>query len=252
VNMLFKIQRNNPCPCDSGKKYKRCCLQTKDKPLFDESMDMNIVDFLEPHEYCDGYEELGDEDRYNLERLEYSDVSQLSDEAVLSGIATLKQLRIKYPRVPLILVCLQKYYLKINDQENKEYVFQDMVSGFPDYLFSRVFRAWRLIDECKYEEAFDILGRCNSLRTLYPKRKTFMVKELFSFHGVLAVYYAESINRKFAEWHYNFLVKLAASTRDSYLNGDPMLQLAREALNQLTIKEVISSWHVCDDSCTSC
>ena len=25
-----KIGRNNPCPCDSGKKFKKCCLQNKD------------------------------------------------------------------------------------------------------------------------------------------------------------------------------------------------------------------------------
>ena len=24
-----KIGRNEPCPCDSGKKYKRCCINNK-------------------------------------------------------------------------------------------------------------------------------------------------------------------------------------------------------------------------------
>ncbi|MFQ5709852.1 MAG: SEC-C metal-binding domain-containing protein [bacterium] len=23
--------RNNPCPCGSGKKYKKCCLKTQDE-----------------------------------------------------------------------------------------------------------------------------------------------------------------------------------------------------------------------------
>lgn len=26
-NPLVKIPRNNPCPCQSGKKFKRCCLE---------------------------------------------------------------------------------------------------------------------------------------------------------------------------------------------------------------------------------
>ncbi|MFQ5770864.1 MAG: SEC-C metal-binding domain-containing protein, partial [bacterium] len=26
-----KIGRNNPCPCGSGKKYKKCCLKTQDE-----------------------------------------------------------------------------------------------------------------------------------------------------------------------------------------------------------------------------
>ncbi|NTM25437.1 SEC-C domain-containing protein [Enterococcus faecium] len=25
--MLGKIGRNSPCPCGSGKKYKKCCLK---------------------------------------------------------------------------------------------------------------------------------------------------------------------------------------------------------------------------------
>ena len=26
ISVTVKIQRNNPCPCESGKKYKKCCL----------------------------------------------------------------------------------------------------------------------------------------------------------------------------------------------------------------------------------
>lgn len=25
----FKINRNDPCPCESGKKYKKCCLKAQ-------------------------------------------------------------------------------------------------------------------------------------------------------------------------------------------------------------------------------
>jgi preprotein translocase subunit SecA len=25
VNMVEKVGRNDPCPCGSGKKYKKCC-----------------------------------------------------------------------------------------------------------------------------------------------------------------------------------------------------------------------------------
>jgi len=27
VNELNKIQRNHPCPCGSGKKWKKCCMK---------------------------------------------------------------------------------------------------------------------------------------------------------------------------------------------------------------------------------
>lgn len=26
----MKVQRNEPCPCGSGKKYKKCCLKAAD------------------------------------------------------------------------------------------------------------------------------------------------------------------------------------------------------------------------------
>lgn len=30
---MEKVGRNDPCPCGSGKKYKKCCEITKSKPL---------------------------------------------------------------------------------------------------------------------------------------------------------------------------------------------------------------------------
>lgn len=35
TNYLKNIGRNEPCPCDSGKKYKKCCWLTEQllKPL---------------------------------------------------------------------------------------------------------------------------------------------------------------------------------------------------------------------------
>tara|TARA_R110000851_G_scaffold1235_3_gene4248 strand:- start:375 stop:485 length:111 start_codon:yes stop_codon:yes gene_type:complete len=29
VRVVEKIGRNEPCPCDSGKKYKKCCIGSK-------------------------------------------------------------------------------------------------------------------------------------------------------------------------------------------------------------------------------
>ncbi|MDP3044148.1 MAG: SEC-C metal-binding domain-containing protein, partial [Bacillota bacterium] len=30
---LFKIERNSPCECGSGRKYKRCCMGAVDELL---------------------------------------------------------------------------------------------------------------------------------------------------------------------------------------------------------------------------
>jgi hypothetical protein len=29
---IYKIGRNEPCPCGSGLKFKKCCLDPKEKP----------------------------------------------------------------------------------------------------------------------------------------------------------------------------------------------------------------------------
>lgn len=31
-----KIGRNDPCPCGSGKKYKKCCLGKEDNPEYSD------------------------------------------------------------------------------------------------------------------------------------------------------------------------------------------------------------------------
>lgn len=33
---MGKIGRNEPCPCGSGKKYKKCCIDKPDKTLMNE------------------------------------------------------------------------------------------------------------------------------------------------------------------------------------------------------------------------
>ncbi len=39
---VMKIGRNEPCPCNSGKKYKKCCLLDYETPApFDES-ELNV------------------------------------------------------------------------------------------------------------------------------------------------------------------------------------------------------------------
>jgi len=30
----MKVGRNDPCPCGSGKKYKKCCIQERHKPYY--------------------------------------------------------------------------------------------------------------------------------------------------------------------------------------------------------------------------
>lgn len=42
---MGQVGRNQPCPCDSGKKYKRCCL-AKDEALVSERLRAQAVDHV--------------------------------------------------------------------------------------------------------------------------------------------------------------------------------------------------------------
>ncbi len=46
---MAKIQRNDPCPCGSGKKYKQCCGKAENKTITEYSYketDLHLVDFV--------------------------------------------------------------------------------------------------------------------------------------------------------------------------------------------------------------
>jgi hypothetical protein len=40
---MTKIGRNQPCPCGSGKKYKKCCLN---KPKLDSLSEKNVMNLM--------------------------------------------------------------------------------------------------------------------------------------------------------------------------------------------------------------
>jgi hypothetical protein len=42
VGDLSKVGRNEPCPCGSGKKYKKCCGNESGEPVAEENKDGSV------------------------------------------------------------------------------------------------------------------------------------------------------------------------------------------------------------------
>ena len=82
---MAKIGRNQPCPCGSGKKYKRCCWER------DRSTPVDVVPQAPPHSDVFDIEEL---DRLSNRVVDLVDEGRL-DEAD----AVCEQLRTEYPEV---------------------------------------------------------------------------------------------------------------------------------------------------------
>ena len=82
---MAKIGRNQPCPCGSGKKYKRCCWER------DRSARVDVVPEVSPH--CDVF------DIVELDRLSNSVVDLVDEGRLDEADAVCEQLRTDYPEV---------------------------------------------------------------------------------------------------------------------------------------------------------
>jgi hypothetical protein len=58
---MEKIGRNDPCPCGSGKKYKKCCLEKEGSIDDDSKLENDNVSFEETLEEAYFFAEPGDE-----------------------------------------------------------------------------------------------------------------------------------------------------------------------------------------------
>ena len=42
----MKIGRNTKCPCESGKKFKRCCIHTEKGKIIQQNFGQPFIDFV--------------------------------------------------------------------------------------------------------------------------------------------------------------------------------------------------------------
>ncbi len=107
---MSKVGRNDPCPCGSGKKFKRCCLERVEAEERAERLQAEReraeVEFDEADEFIDTLEQ----SRAVLEESRVVEQVDRLSEAVLRGIesgrldeadATARQLMVAFPDEPL-------------------------------------------------------------------------------------------------------------------------------------------------------
>jgi tetratricopeptide (TPR) repeat protein len=88
---VAKIGRNQPCPCGSGKKYKRCCREKDQNVRVDVVHEMLSFDALS-----------GIDDLYainDLDRLSNSVIDLVNEGRLDEADAVCEQLRTEYPEV---------------------------------------------------------------------------------------------------------------------------------------------------------
>lgn len=230
--MNFKVNRNHRCPCDSGIKYKKCCYQSISSVDFDLSSFEE--DRLNQADYQDGREILCDVLLEELQNFYYQleEFKNNSNELPADFFTRLHEFNEKHPKHPIPLNYLYNGYILIGDHIKANSYMLEMYQKFPLYFFGRFIYASICLYNKEHEKAFEILGKYDSLKDLYPERKKFHVSEGYTFHEFLVKYHAKMKNRVLAERHYNCLVQLASSypTHDS----TQIIKTAREQIEWIT------------------
>lgn len=186
------IGRNDPCPCLSGKKYKKCCEQKNEK-LSQSSPKIIPVIFTTKSisEEDKGYDRPSKEDKdaiariYNRLRYHPETIESEEDEY----FQTLYKLREKYVNFPPLWNYILMGYntLRLNDKV-RETIFE-AYRQFPKYLFAMSSVANVFLKEGKPEKVSEIFGGAKSLPEIYPERTVFHVTEGRAFHHTIAYYY---------------------------------------------------------------
>lgn len=208
--------RNDPCLCGSGKKYKKCCakkntLHITYSDLSKEDAACNFPSFLE-------------EDQKKLNTL-HGDMSNVQSEKdpYFSFLMTLKE---KYPENPAVLNYLVSGYAHLGLDDIMYEQIKQMHEKFPTYLFGITAEALASLNKNDVKRADDVLGKYQNLQELYPARTVFHVSELSTFHHAKAQCACKKGNKKEALFHLSALEKALPIS-------DPLLIEVKAAINRL-------------------
>lgn len=221
-----KVERNDPCPCSSGKKYKKCCESKKEKPATSTPKMVQITFTTEPVIEEMDYDIPSEDDQETISRLYHrlnhhpETIESEEDEYFL----TLNQLQEKYSNYPALLNYMTMGYniLGLNDKV-RELIF-DTYNKFPQYLFAMTGVANIYLNEGKPEKALEIFGNAKSLPEIYPNRNVFHVAEGRIFHHTMAYYYCIKGEVTLAQ---NQLKLLESVSKMMEFENDPLVQHIR-------------------------
>ncbi|MDR7128837.1 hypothetical protein J2X69_001169 [Algoriphagus sp. 4150] len=122
----------------------------------------------------------------------YYELQELAETGNTNGIFNFrKKISDKiqqYPDQPVLYNYLGNSYFLLREVEKGTEIFKQCLVDFPDYLLGRLFLAYQLILNKKYDEARQLLQDNYTLQELMPKRKVFHNQEVYIFYAVWALY----------------------------------------------------------------
>ncbi len=209
-------ERNSPCLCGSGKKYKKCCSKKNElhitySDLPKEEAEGNFPSFLK-------------EDQEKLDALHASlHAVESEKDPYFSFLLSLEE---KYPENPAVLNYLVSGYAHLGLDDKMYKLIHKMHEKFPSYLFGLTAEALAALNHDNAKRADEVLGKYRNLKDLYPNRSVFHVSELSTFHHAKALCACKVSDKKEALFHLSALEKALSE-------GDSLLQEVRAAVKRL-------------------
>ena len=175
-----KLGRNELCSCNSGKKYKKCCL-IKNNPEQLESLTINFNSISTPE-----VESLSDKDLNTLQTLYQMTIDEAEDTQI-----ALESFISKHPNIP----CLYNYLfitLRKTSQEKKAFeLLKKIVQKFPKYLFGLIEYSFYFLRRGEPEKAIKVFDNKKTLSQFYLNRTEFHASEVIVFSYFMALYFVE-------------------------------------------------------------
>ena len=187
------IQAYDPCICESGKKYKFCCMKKSNKSgstKLDTTSQYILESFnvtaerLTKTDFDDEREELSPEDEKLLRdiTIELKVYPQRIKSEVHPCFGKLKELIKKYPNNPVFYNQLGVGYQILGKQEKLNEIIDQVYEKFPNYLFGIVGKANSYLEKDLPDKFFEVFAGKYTLKQLYPNRETFHIDEVKAFH----------------------------------------------------------------------
>jgi tetratricopeptide (TPR) repeat protein len=206
----ISLGRNDPCPCNSGKKYKKCCLDKDRHPPTTETQSESFtikMDALTPEESKEHYPPFSEEDEELLYEL-YCDLNEnpeCIDSEDCDYFQELAMLRLKYPDHPRILNYIANGYQCLGQKDKMREIITETYEKFPNYLFAQIGLAHIHLQEGMLDKALEVLKGAYTLQQLYPQREVFHISEFKTFNSFMVHYFCAIKNFKQAEIYLHVL-----------------------------------------------
>ncbi len=184
---FIKAERNDPCPCNSGKKYKKCCvnkseddplplttrkLQEDKKKIISRGYDRKTEEFLES------------------ESKAFAQIDKGYATDPENTLSLVQNLMLKHPHILLLHELVAEIYTNMKKTLEAAQFIKDTYHNHPHSLWARTAYAQHLMRRGEWKKIPEIFSYAFTLNELFPEQECFELQHALDFYELLALYYA--------------------------------------------------------------